>query len=101
MDGRRDHGAGNPQALGDVPLHLRSEHELGPERRHLRLDLEIVVGDQAVGVERRRGVPYLPGELSRVGSQAGDLEAELRCAARAAASAWVASPKMKTRLPVR
>ena len=30
--GRRDDGAGNAEPLGDVAFHLRSQHQLGPER---------------------------------------------------------------------
>src|SRR5271165_1856014 len=62
MDGRRDHSARDAEALGDVALHLRAQHELGMERGNLRLDLEIVVGDQAFGVERRGGFADLPRE---------------------------------------
>ena len=45
-----------PEPLGDVALHLRAEHEFGLQLGDLRLDLEIVVGDQrldAVAPRRR------------------------------------------------
>ena len=54
---RRDHRAGDAQPLGDVALHLRAEHQLGLQLGDLRLDLEVVVGDQrldAVARPRRR-----------------------------------------------
>jgi hypothetical protein len=43
----------------------------------------------------------LAGLLAGVGAEADDLEGQLLVAMRAAAIAWVASPKMNTRLPVR
>ena len=68
----------------------------------LRLDLEIVVGDQRLDAVERGRLAHFAGEFAAVGAEADDLEAEFRRAAtRAAAMAWVASPKMKTRLPVR
>jgi hypothetical protein len=35
-----------PQALGDMPLHLRAEHQLRLQLGDLGFDLEIIVGDQ-------------------------------------------------------
>jgi hypothetical protein len=43
---RRDHRAGQAQALGDVALHLRAQHQLGRGGGDGGLDLEVVVGDQ-------------------------------------------------------
>jgi hypothetical protein len=67
----------------------------------MRLDLEVVVGDQRLDAELFGRGADVAGELAAVGAEADDLEAELLAAMRAAAMAWVASPKMKTRLPVR
>src|SRR5947209_17000710 len=77
VDGGGDDRAWNPQALGDVPLHLRAENQLRLERRHLRFDLEIVVGDEAVGVDGGGGFSNLAREFARIGANADNLEAEL------------------------
>ena len=53
VDRGRDDGAGDAQPLGDVPLHLRAEHQLGLQLRDPGLDLEIVVGDQRLDAVRR------------------------------------------------
>ena len=46
MDGRGDDSAGDAQALGDVALHLRSQHQLGLRGDDGVLDDEMIVGDQ-------------------------------------------------------
>ena len=102
MDRRRDHGAGNVEPLGDMALHLRAEHQFGLQLGDLGLDFEIVVGDQRLSAARLGGLAHFSREFPRVGPEADDLEAEFGSRApRAAAIACVASPKMKTRLPVR
>ena len=90
-----------PEPLGDVALHLRAEHQFGLQFGDPGLDFEIVVGDQRLDAVAFGRLAHLAGEFARVGSQADDLEAEFLGAMRAAAIACVASPKMKTRLPVR
>jgi hypothetical protein len=67
----------------------------------LRLDLEIVVGDQRLdAVLLGRGAD-LAGEFAAVGAEPTTSKPSSSLAMRAAAMAWVASPKMNTRLPVR
>ena len=64
VDRRRNHGAGNAQPLGDVALHLGAEHEFGLQLGDLRLDLEIVVGDQ-----RLDAVGFAASRTSRANSR--------------------------------
>jgi hypothetical protein len=59
MHRRRDHRAGNAQALGDVALHLRAEHQFGLQLGDPRLDLEIVVGDQRLDAVELGGLAHL------------------------------------------
>ena len=97
---RRDHGAGHAEPLGDVaPSACRAQ--FGLQFRDLGFDLEVVVGDERLDAVERGGLAHLAGEFAAVGAEADDLEAEFRRATRAAAMTCVASPKMKTRLPLR
>ena len=77
MGGRRDHCAGDAQALGDVALHLRAEDEFRLKLGDRLLDLEIVVGDEGGAVVQRRRGPDLPRKFAVVGAEAHDLEAHL------------------------
>ena len=102
MHGCRDHRAGHAQLLGDVALHLRAEHQFGLQFGDLRLDIEVVVGDQRLEAELRRGLAHGPGEFARIGAEADDVEAQFFLGhPRCGHAHGVASPKMKTRLPVR
>ena len=85
MHRRRDHRAGNAEPLGDVPLHLRAEHQFGLQLGDLRLDFQIVVGDQRLDAVALGGLAHLAGEFAAVGAEADDGEAELlrrQCARR-------------------
>ena len=101
MHGRGNDGARNAQTLCDMPLHLAAEHELGLEVRDLGFDFEIIVGDQRLDTVELGGFANLPCELARIGAESDHLKPSSAWAIRAAAIAWVASPKTNTRLPVR
>ena len=77
VHGRRDDRARDAEALGDVALHLRAEHELGLQLLDLRLDFEIVVGDQGLDTVSLRGLADVAGEFAAVGAEADDGETEL------------------------
>ena len=77
MHRRGDHRAGNAQTLGNMPLHLRAQHQLGLQFRDLGLDLEIIVGDQRLDAVKRGGVANFAAEFAAVGAKPDHLEAEL------------------------
>ena len=77
VHGRRDHRAGDAQALGDVALHLRAQHQLGLGVGDGRLDLEVVVADQRFEAVELGGVAHRAREFAAVGAQAHDGEAQL------------------------
>ena len=66
-----------PRPLGDVPLHLRAEHEFGLQLGHLGFDFEIVVGDERFDVVELGGLADLARKLTRVGPEAHDVEPKL------------------------
>ena len=66
---RGDDGAGNAEPLGDVALHLGAENEFRLQFGDLRLDFEIVVGDERFGSAGFGLAAHLAGELPRIGSQ--------------------------------
>ena len=76
MEGAGDHRAGDVQALGDVPLHLRPEHKLGRGGGDRLLHREIVVADQRLEAIRLRRLAHLTRHLARIGPDPHDLEAE-------------------------
>ena len=68
----------------------------------LRLDFQVVVGDERFRSAGLGLAPQLAGKLSRIRPQPHDLEAELGPSdARRCDGVRSASPKMKTRLSVR
>ena len=68
---------GHAEALGDVPLHLRAQHQLRLQGRDGRLDLEVVVADQRLEAELGGGGPQLAAELAAVAAEADHVEAQL------------------------
>ena len=66
-----------------------------------RLDLQVVVGDQRLDAVPARRLAHLAGEFAAVGAEADHVEAQLVARHPRGGDAWVASPKTKTRLPVR
>ena len=77
MHGRGDHGAGHAEALGDVPLHLRAQHQFRLQGRDGGLDLKVVVGNQRLNAVQLGGGADLAGVFAAVGAEADDGEAEL------------------------
>ena len=78
MDGGGNHGAGHAQPLGDVALHLGSQNQFHLQFGDLRLDVQIVVGDQRLDPIELGGLAHLAGEFARIGAEPHDLEAQLR-----------------------
>ena len=78
MDGGGNHRAGHAQALGDMALHLGAQHQLHLQLGDLRLDVEIVVGDQRLDPIELGGLAHLAGEFAGVSAEPHDLEAQLR-----------------------
>ena len=76
MDGGRNHRAADPQAFGDVPLHLRAQHQFGLRGDDGVLDLQMVVGDQRLDAIVLGSGAHITGELAAVGAKAADLEAQ-------------------------
>jgi hypothetical protein len=66
-----------PQALGDMPLHLRAEHQFGLGRDDRVLDFEMIVGDQRLQRHTAGRSAHVAGELAAVAAKAADLEAQL------------------------
>jgi hypothetical protein len=60
---RRDHRAGHAQALGDVALHLRAQHQFGLQFGDLGLDLEVVVADQRLDPVQLGGLADLAARI--------------------------------------
>jgi hypothetical protein len=77
VDGRRDHRAGDAQALGRVALHLRAEHELGGGGGDARLDVQVVVAHERLDPVLLPGGAHLPRELAAVGAESDECEPEL------------------------
>ena len=77
MDRHRDDRAGDAQALGDVALHLRPEHQLGRALCDGLLDFQVVVGDQRLDAVELRSLAYLARELAAEGAEADHGEAHL------------------------
>eukprot|EP01136_Pigoraptor_vietnamica_P016177 Opistho-1_new@59960 len=75
MHRRGNDGARNAQALGDVALHLRAQHQLGLQLGDARLHVEVVVADQRLHAVERGRVAHLARELAAVGAQADHGEA--------------------------
>jgi hypothetical protein len=71
---RRDHRAGQAQALGDVAFHLRAQHQLGLQLGDARFHLEVVVGDQRLDAVELGGLAHFARELAAVGAQADHLK---------------------------
>ena len=67
VDGRRNHGAGDTQALGDVALHLGAEHQIGLKLCDFGLHLKVIVGDERLDVVKLGGIPNFTSELTRIG----------------------------------
>jgi len=84
-----------------MAFHLRSQHQFGLQLRDLRLDLEIVVRDQRLDIVALRRFANFAAEFAGIGPRPTTLKPNSSEAMRAAATTCVASPKMKTRLPVR
>ena len=76
MDRRRDHGAWHAKPLGDVPFHLRAQHELRREFGHALFHREIVVADERFHPERGGEVANGPRVLARVRADSDHGEAE-------------------------
>ena len=76
MDRGGDHRAGQAQALGDVALHLRAQHQLDLQLGDMRFDLQVVVADQCLDAVKGRRLTHVAREFTAVGAQADDLEAE-------------------------
>ena len=98
---RGDDGAGNAQPLGGVAFHLRAEHQVGDQLGDGGLDVQVIVGDQGLQAERLGGGAHVAGKFARVSAQADHLEAHFLGRHAGGGQAWVASPKINTRLPVR
>ena len=102
MHGRRNHGTGNSQPLGDVSLHLGAQHQFGLQFGDPGLDLEIIVADQGLDTPVARRRPALRARIRGYRlPMPTTWKPSSSAATRAAAMAWVASPNTKTRLPVR
>ncbi len=74
---RGDDRAGDRQSLGDVPFHLRAQHQFGMRRRDRFLDLEMIVGDQRLDAMLGSGGAQVAREFTIVAAQAADHEAQL------------------------
>ena len=59
-----------------MAFHLGAEDQFRLQRRDLRLDFEIIVGDQRLDLKVLRSRADFAGELSRISPQADDREAE-------------------------
>jgi hypothetical protein len=61
----------------------------------------MIVADEGFDIQLRSGVAQLAGEFAVVATEADHFEAQLLAGHPRRGTACVASPKMKTRLPVR
>ena len=77
MDGGRNHGTRQTQALGDMPLHLRAEDQLRMKLGDTRLDIEIIIGNQRLDPKPRGSLANLPGIFARIGADANHIKSEL------------------------
>ena len=76
VDRSRNHGAGNAEALGDMALHLRAEHQFRMRLAHPRLDFEVILGDKRLDAVELGGIADFAGEFAGVCSEPDDGEAE-------------------------
>ena len=79
MHGCGNDCAGHSHALGNVPLHLRAQHELGLKFRDPGFNLQIVVTDQRLDAIQFGCLAHLARELAAVGAEADHRETKLLC----------------------
>ena len=74
MDGHRDHRTRNAEALGDMPLHLRAQHQLGLQLGDGGFDLEIIVRDERFEAIQLGRLAHVAGVFASIGAEAADSE---------------------------
>ena len=77
MHGRRNHGAGHTQTLGNMALHLRPEQQLRVQGPDLVLHIQVVVGNQRLDAIPFGSIPHFARKLTAVGAKAHHLKAHL------------------------
>ena len=77
VDGGRDHGAGDAEALGDVAFHLGAEDQFRGGGDDGGFDVEVVVGDEGFEPVVLGAGAHGAGEFAVVAAEADDLEADL------------------------
>ena len=76
MDGRRNHRAGQPQALGDMTLHLRAEHQFRRSRFNGFFHRQIIIADQRVDAIFLGCSSHFAGKFAVVTTEADNLETQ-------------------------
>ena len=77
MERSRNHRTGHAEALGNMPLHLRAEHQFGCRITDSLLDFEIIIANQRLEPHRRGRGAYITRHFTSVRAHTDHVEAEL------------------------
>ena len=75
MHGGRDHRARDTHALGDVPFHLRAQHEFRIGGGHGLFHFQVIVADHRFYAQLGGRIAHIAGALAAVGAQAHHFKA--------------------------